>query len=105
MNRETWHTFKMIFLLNSEIFSLVCSWIDHAEPSTFITKWQQRYFLARLVERAFRELTHNHSNVVEVVVLEGSSHKTRISYPLGKGLKVYGWSTDGSIPCDGIIPK
>jgi len=72
MNRFAWRTLVDFYLRSPELFMLVTSWVDDANPSEYITRWDQRFFLDRLVRRAFKELSDTkYYPGVEDVILQG----------------------------------
>lgn len=56
MNRRTWLQLKYLLSQSTELNKLVCSWVDDDNPAAFITRWENRYFLLRLILRAFNTL-------------------------------------------------
>jgi hypothetical protein len=55
MNRHIW-IFLKYQLNDPDVRKHVLSWVDSPAPLSFITQWEQRFFLKRLVRRAFREI-------------------------------------------------
>ncbi len=70
----TWRNLKSVYLIIKPIKELVDSWFDvrsGISKEAFITSFEQRYFLRRLVVRAFKEMLYAHQ--VREVVLAYSS--------------------------------
>lgn len=77
MKTETWLFLKQFYLNHPGVFALVSSWVDDERPSEFITRWDNRQFLERLVHRAFRELSPYQTYYyvqVEDVQMEGEAY-------------------------------
>jgi hypothetical protein len=78
ISHQHWRCLKKVFLESSEINKLVISWVDDAEPTKFVTKWEQRFFLQRLVCRAYRELNFaKGKSQIEDIVLAGNMVESR----------------------------
>lgn len=61
LDNISWRNLKSIYLTISPIKKLVDSWCDCGTSSTeiYLTSFEARYFLRRLVIRAFEELYSN----------------------------------------------